>query len=241
MTDLNDEMTAGPADPALASFVLLAQFLGVPADPEQIHPDRGQGDRPYTFDDLIRVAKKLGLMARRKEAPLSDLPKLPLPAMVGLHEDGAAILLKVDDRGDSELRYMVLRSDGERPEIWSEGDIAERLELTSGRAELLLMTSREHIAGQKRAFDIAWFIPALVKYRRPLRDVLIGSFFLQLVGLASPIFFQLVIDKVLVNQAMNTLEVLAIGLTAILVFETLLSALRNWLFAHTSNRVVNRH
>jgi ATP-binding cassette, subfamily B, bacterial HlyB/CyaB len=237
MTDSNDEMTAGPADPALASFVLLAQFLGVPADPQQIHHDRGQGDRPYTFDDLIRVAKKLGLMARRKEAPLSELPKLPMPAMVRLHGGGAAILLKVDDRGDSELRYMVLRSDGERPEIWSEGDIAESLELTSGRAELLLMTSREHIAGQKRAFDISWFIPALVKYRRPLRDVLIGSFFLQLVGLASPIFFQLVIDKVLVNQAMNTLEVLAVGLTAILVFETLLSALRNWLFAHTSNRV----
>jgi subfamily B ATP-binding cassette protein HlyB/CyaB len=121
--------------------------------------------------------------------------------------------------------------------VWSEADVAERFAVTGDKVELLLMTSREHIAGQKRAFDISWFIPALVKYRRPLRDVLIGSFFLQLVGLASPIFFQLVIDKVLVNQAMTTLEVLAVGLTAILVFETLLSALRNWLFAHTSNRV----
>ncbi len=102
---------------------------------------------------------------------------------------------------------------------------------------MLLMTSREHIAGQKRAFDISWFIPALVKYRKPLRDVLIGSFFLQLVGLATPIFFQLVIDKVLVHQSMTTLDVLAIGLATVLVFETLLSALRTWLFAHTSNRV----
>ena len=237
MTDSDETTSAQPADPALASFVLLAQFLGVPADAAQIHHDRGQGDRPYTLDDLIRVAKKLGLMARRKVAPLAELPKLPLPALVRLNDDDTAILLKIDDSGESGTRYMVLRADGQRPEVWSEADVAERFALTVGRVELLLMTSREHIAGQKRAFDISWFIPALVKYRRPLRDVLIGSFFLQLVGLASPIFFQLVIDKVLVNQAMTTLEVLAVGLTAVLVFETLLSALRNWLFAHTSNRV----
>jgi len=235
--EASSDSVAGSGDQALASFVLLAKFLGVPADVQQIHHDRGQGDQPYHFDDLIRIAKKLGLLAKRKQAMLAELAKLPLPALVRLHEGGTAILLKIDDSGDSGRRHMVLRSNAQRPEIWSEGDVAERLELKSGKAELLLMTSREHIAGQKRTFDISWFIPALVKYRRPLRDVLIGSFFLQLIGLASPIFFQLVIDKVLVNQAMNTLEVLAIGLTTILVFETLLSALRNWLFAHTSNRV----
>ena len=102
---------------------------------------------------------------------------------------------------------------------------------------LLLMTSREAMAGDKRPFDISWFIPALVKYRKPLRDVLIGSFFLQLMGLVSPIFFQLVIDKVLVHQSMTTLDVLAFGLAVVLIFETLMSGLRNWLFAHTTNRV----
>ncbi|XHS00919.1 hypothetical protein ACFB49_25200 [Sphingomonas sp. DBB INV C78] len=101
----------------------------------------------------------------------------------------------------------------------------------------MLMTSREQIAGEGRPFDISWFIPALVKYRKPLRDVLIASFFLQLMGLVSPIFFQLVIDKVLVHHSMSTLDVLAIGLTVILLWETILSGLRNWLFAHSTNRV----
>jgi ATP-binding cassette, subfamily B, bacterial HlyB/CyaB len=237
MADSHDTMPAAPADAALASFVLLAQFLGVPAEPAQIHHDRGQGDKPYDFDDLVRIAKKLGLMARLKSAALADLAKLPLPALVTLNEGCTAILLKVDDSGDAGVRYMMLMPENQRPEIWSEQQIQTQFALAGGQAELLLMTSREHIAGEKRAFDISWFIPALVKYRKPLRDVLIGSFFLQLVGLASPIFFQLVIDKVLVHQSMTTLEVLAIGLTAILIFETLLSALRNWLFAHTSNRV----
>lgn len=235
--DSQDNPGAVPADAALASFVLLAQFLGVPAEPAQIHHDRGQGDRPYDFDDLTRIAKKLGLMARRKHAVLSDLPKLPLPALVQLRDGGTAILLKVDDSGDVGVRHMVLKPDSQRPVVWEEEKVEAEFALAGGEADLLLMTSREHIAGQKRAFDISWFIPALVKYRKPLRDVLIGSFFLQLVGLASPIFFQLVIDKVLVHQSMTTLEVLGIGLATILIFETLLSALRTWLFAHTSNRV----
>lgn len=237
MADSDYNPSAVPADAALASFVLLAQFLGVPAEPAQIHHDRGQGDRPYDFDDLIRVAKKLGLMARRKRAAPVEFPKLPLPALVHLRDGSTAILLKVDDSGDAGVRHMVLRPDSQRPEIWGEEQVATEFALAGGEADLLLMTSREHIAGQKRAFDISWFIPALVKYRKPLRDVLVGSFFLQLIGLASPIFFQLVIDKVLVHQSVTTLEVLAIGLATVLVFETLLSALRNWLFAHTSNRV----
>lgn len=237
MADTEQNPAAGPVDPALASFVLLAQFLGVPADLAQIHHDRGRGDEPYSFADLVRIAKRLGLMARQKRTAFSDLPKLPLPALIALSDGGTAVLLKVDDSGEIGHRYMVMPPGAERPEIWDEARAATGFAVEADKVDLLLMTSREHIAGQKRAFDISWFIPALVKYRKPLRDVLIGSFFLQLVGLASPIFFQLVIDKVLVHQSMTTLEVLAIGLTAILIFETLLSALRNWLFAHTSNRV----
>ena len=232
--DSEASSSAPVADEALAGFVLLAGFLGVPADAGQIHHDRGKGDQPYTFDDLLRIAKKLGLIARRRTADLADLVKLPLPALVSLAEGGTAILLKVDDSGEMGTRYLVMPANAERPEIWAEADVHERF---GAAAELLLMTSREHIAGEKRAFDVSWFIPAIVKYRKPMRDVLLGSFFLQLLVLASPIFFQLVIDKVLVHQSMTTLEVLALGLATILVFETVLSGLRNWLFAHTTNRV----
>jgi subfamily B ATP-binding cassette protein HlyB/CyaB len=217
------------SDAALACLVLLAKFLGVSADPQQISHDRGKGDDPYALEDLARVAKKLGLVARIKAADLPSLAKLPLPAIAECH-DGAVILLKVEE-GDNP-RFLIQRGDGERPEVWTGPEMAERF---AGR--LLLMTSRERMAGESRPFDISWFIPALVKYRKPLRDVLIASFFLQLMGLVSPIFFQLVIDKVLVHQSLTTLDVLAIGLAVVLVWETLLSGLRNWLFAHSTNRV----
>jgi len=76
-----------------------------------------------------------------------------------------------------------------------------------------------------------------VKYRKPLRDVLIASFFIQVVALVSPIFFQLVIDKVLVHHSLTTLHVLAIGLAVVSIWEVALSGLRTWLFSHTTNRV----
>jgi subfamily B ATP-binding cassette protein HlyB/CyaB len=217
--------------PSLACFVLLAKFLGTPADPEQIAHDRGKGDDPYSLEDLNRIARKLGLIARLRPARVEELRKLPLPVLVEISGGDSAILLRVEDDAINP-RYLVQRGDAERPEVWSGDDMAERF---AGRA--LLLTSREAMAGDSRPFDISWFIPALVKYRSPLRDVLIGSFFLQLTGLVSPIFFQLVIDKVLVHQSMTTLDVLAFGLAVILIFETAMSGLRNWLFAHTTNRV----
>lgn len=226
-----NEEVSGQIDQSLACFILLAKFLGVPADSEQILHDRGRGDDPFLLEDLARIARRIGLTARVRQVALPDIAKLPLPALAETSDGDAVILLKVED-ANLNPRYLVQRGDAERPEIWNSLETAERL---SGR--VLLMTSREKMVGDTRPFDIAWFIPALVRYRGPLRDVLIASFFLQLMGLVSPIFFQLVIDKVLVHQSMTTLDVLAFGLAAVLIFETLMSGLRNWLFAHTTNRV----
>jgi subfamily B ATP-binding cassette protein HlyB/CyaB len=222
---------APPTDQSLACFILLAKFLGVPADPPQIAHDRGMGDAPYRLEDLARIARRIGLTARIRQATVPDIAKLPLPALAETLSGEAVILLKVEDASLTP-RYLVQRGDAARPEIWSSADMEAR---ASGR--VLLMTSREKMIGDTRPFDVAWFIPALVRYRGPLRDVLIASFFLQLMGLVSPIFFQLVIDKVLVHQSMTTLDVLAFGLATVLIFETLMSGLRNWLFAHTTNRV----
>lgn len=216
---------------SLLAFILVAKFFGLPADPAQIAHDHGGPTAGYRLEDLARIAKRLKIVARIKSSRLSKLHELPVPALIELSDGEAAILLKVDPQ-PTGARYLIQRGSGERPEIWSAEDMKARF---AGR--LLLMTTRELMAGAARPFDISWFIPALVKYRGPLRDVLIGSFFLQLMGLISPIFFQLVIDKVLVHQSLTTLDVLAIGLATVLVFETLLSALRNWLFAHTTNRV----
>jgi ATP-binding cassette, subfamily B, bacterial HlyB/CyaB len=88
-----------------------------------------------------------------------------------------------------------------------------------------------------RRFDVTWFLGAIHKYRHLLSEVLAASFFLQLFALLSPLFFQVVIDKVLVHRTLSTLDVLVVGLVAISIFETILCIARTYLFAHTTNRI----
>src|SRR6185437_1532652 len=88
--------------------------------------------------------------------------------------------------------------------------------------ELILMARRAGLSDITRRFDITWFIGAIHKYRHLLSEVLIASFFLQLFALVSPLFFQVVIDKVLVHRGLSTLNVLTMGLIAISLFETVL-------------------
>jgi ATP-binding cassette, subfamily B, bacterial HlyB/CyaB len=99
------------------------------------------------------------------------------------------------------------------------------------------MARRAGLADVAHRFGIGWFMGAIHKYRRLLGEVLAASFFLQLFGLISPLFFQVVIDKVLVHRSLGTLDVLVIGLLAISAFETVVAILRTYLFSHTTNRI----
>ena len=99
------------------------------------------------------------------------------------------------------------------------------------------MARRAKLSDLTRRFDITWFLGAIHKYRHLLGEVLVASFFLQLFALVSPLFFQVVIDKVLVHRSLSTLDVLMIGLVAIAIFEGILGTLRTYLFAHTTNRI----
>jgi ATP-binding cassette, subfamily B, bacterial HlyB/CyaB len=83
---------------------------------------------------------------------------------------------------------------------------------------LVLMTRRVGLLELTRRFDISWFLAAIGKYRRVLGKVLVASFFLQLFALISPLFFQVVIDKVLAHQSLGTLNVLVVGLVGIALF-----------------------
>jgi subfamily B ATP-binding cassette protein HlyB/CyaB len=102
---------------------------------------------------------------------------------------------------------------------------------------LILMSKRAGLGDIARRFDITWFMGAIHKYRGLLSEVLLASFFLQIFALVSPLFLQVVIDKVLVHRSLGTLDVLVAGMLAISVFEVVLGALRTHLFSHTTNRI----
>jgi subfamily B ATP-binding cassette protein HlyB/CyaB len=218
--------TSGP-DSGLQCFVNLLGFLGRPADPEQLRHAMGIGAVEATTDDLLRLARRMDVKARARTASIDKLARHPLPAIARLASGRYVLVLQA-----SRESVLLFHANAEHPQVLP---LAEFAAIWSG--ELILMTTREHVAGAKRAFDITWFIPALVRYRHLLRDVLIASFFLNLLGLITPLFFQVVVDKVLVHKGLTTLEVLAFGLFVVAIFEVLVGGLRTYLFSHTTSRV----
>ena len=98
--------------------------------------------------------------------------------------------------------------------------------------QLVLMARRTGILDLSRRLDITWFLGAIHKYRHVLGRVLVASFFLQLFALVTPLFFQVVIDKVLVHRSLSTLDVLVIGLVTISAFETILGIMHLCVCSH---------
>jgi ATP-binding cassette, subfamily B, bacterial HlyB/CyaB len=102
---------------------------------------------------------------------------------------------------------------------------------------LILLTRRASLSDFSHKFGIGWFVAAMHKYRRLLGEVLVASFVLQLFGLVTPLFFQVVVDKVLGHRDLATLDVLIVGLLLVSMFETGLGMLKTYVFSHTTNRI----
>ena len=211
-------------DPGLEALVMLLRFQGIAADPAQIR--HRFGGAALDISEMLRCAREFGLKARVYSTKWSRLQNTPLPGIVALRDGGFLMLAKA-----GEDKALVQRP-GTRPELMTRAELEA---IWTGR--LVLMTRRAGLTDLARRFDITWFLGAIHKYRKLLGEVLVASFFLQLFALVSPIFFQVVIDKVLVHRSMTTLDVLVFGLVAIAVFETVLGILRTYLFSHTTNRI----
>lgn len=220
-----DNDTRPLPDGGLAALMFILSSQGVSVTPEQIqHQFPG---RPIGVVEMVRCAKNLRLKARSVTSNWERLTKTPLPAIAAMR-DGSFLLL--GRCGEDSI--LVMAPNAPRPSMMSRAELEEAWD---GR--LVLMTKRASLTDLARRFDITWFMGAIHKYRFLLGEVLVASFFLQLFGLISPLFFQVVIDKVLVHRSMSTLDVLAIGLVAIALFEVVLGALRTHLFSHTTNRI----
>jgi subfamily B ATP-binding cassette protein HlyB/CyaB len=93
------------------------------------------------------------------------------------------------------------------------------------------------LARQSRKFGFSWFIPELLKHKKLWHEVLLASLVIQLIALATPLFTQTIIDKVVVHHTQSTLIVIAIGMAVFMLFSAGLSWLRQYLVLHTGNRV----
>ncbi|MBI3777228.1 MAG: type I secretion system permease/ATPase [Gammaproteobacteria bacterium] len=214
-------------DTGLASLAILSRLHEIPADIRQLRHEFTDSSKVCNTRDILRAAKYLGLKARAVETRWDKLKDLTLPAICR-HRDGRYfVIAKVDQ--DRVLIHDPL----EKRPLTLPRDIFE----SAWSGELILITRRSSPLDAFRKFDISWFVPEVLRYKKLMGEVLLASFFIQVLALISPLFFQVIIDKVLVHRGLTTLDVLALGLIAVSVFEIILSVLRGYVLSHTVQRI----
>jgi subfamily B ATP-binding cassette protein HlyB/CyaB len=218
-------------DSGLFALIMIARHHGIAVDEPQLRHEFGQ--ERFSTERILLAAKHLGMKAKVVRQDPARLDKTPLPAIAIDKEGAHCIAIKFGyEGGDKSRPKMVLQQPGSPSQVM---DLETFLDQWSG--EFIFFTSKASFAEELAKFDFSWFIPAIVKYRKLLGEVLLISFVLQLIGLATPLAFQVVMDKVLVNHAMKTLNVIAVGLLTATLFESVLAGIRTWVFARTSSKI----
>lgn len=217
-------------DTGLACLLLLARLHEVAADEAQVQHQFGR--EPMDVTTLLLAAQSLQLTAKAVRQDVARLDKAALPAIAPLQDGRFMVVARFQEATNGQPARLLVQHPGEPPSVMS----LDELE-AAWTGELIFITSKANYAGETAKFDFTWFIPVVIKYRRLLSEVLLISLALQLIGLAMPIFFQVVVDKVLVNHALKTLNVIAIGLICAILFEAVLTGIRTWVFAHTSSKI----
>lgn len=214
-------------DTGVACLVMLARFHNVAASIEQLCHQLSATASAFGQAELLLAARKLDLKAKWVHTTLSRLNRTPLPA-IAADRDGSFFIIAKLDGG----KALIQDPRSSRPEVINLDQLDARW-----AGCLLLVRSESANPEETSRFDFSWFIPAIIKYRKLLSEIMLVSFVLQLFALVTPLFFQVVMDKVLVHHGLTTLDVIASGLLAVMLFETALSSLRSYVFAHTTSRI----
>lgn len=224
----------GDLDSALACFKMLAQYWQMPFKRDVIRRvlvNQRERNGAVSLMHCGAVAELLGVQAQLAMVPIGAISRLQTPAIIQWQESVAlvyevtaeAIVLAIPEIGIVRRQPAdIMAATPQNP-------------LLPGQIPVLLLQSTRNTLQKK--FGLHWFLPSLLKYRRVLIEVLVASFFVQLFGLANPLITQLIIDKVLVQNSPNTLQLFGIFLVIIAIFEAVLTSLRTYLFVDTSNRI----
>jgi ATP-binding cassette, subfamily B, bacterial HlyB/CyaB len=215
----------GKEEATLACFQMLSQFFNIPFRRDMLRRIIAKQTGNLSLQFCGAVAELMGLTTQMVKVPATVVSKLQPPAMIS-YQDSFAIIYK------SNANELVIAI----PEIGVvHRKICDFIETWGSEGVVLLLQPSK--STPKSQFSLRWFIPALRRYRQVLIEVLIASMVVQVFGLVNPLATQVIIDKVIVGNSPDSLEVFGIFLLVVAVFEAILTAIRTQLFVDTTNRI----
>jgi ATP-binding cassette, subfamily B, bacterial HlyB/CyaB len=225
----------GELNSSVSCFQMLCKHLQIPFRREVVRRILGEQIKrqgSISFQACAYLSELIGLKAQLVDLPAAAIGRIPTPALIR-YGDSFAVLYAAD------AGSVVVGVPSQGIVRCKPAQLLEHLDIDEANFPpqvrvLLLAPTKE--TPQER-FGLRWFVPYLSRYRRVLIEVFIASFFVQLAALANPLVIQLIIDKVIVQNSISTLNVLGVLLLVIAVFEAILTTLRTYLFVDTTNRI----
>jgi ATP-binding cassette subfamily B protein len=218
----------------LQCLTAIAQHHGLQVNPERLIHDYALTAEEPSSAMLLGMASSIGLKAKLRQLTVDKLlgqkGVFPLLArmkdgnsmiVVGARGDDGGVLAVLDPLGDLGSVKMLQPSAFQA--LWS--------------GEVLFLKRTSKLTDTRQPFGLRWFIPEILQQKAAFRDIAIAAMAMNVLGLASPIFFQLVIDKVLVHHSVSTLWVLAAGIVIALLFESTFGFMRRMLTLWGTNKI----
>lgn len=219
----------------LQCLALVARHHRVDLSPERLVHDYDVGDQPVSTRQLLRMAKDAGLRARHVQLSWRALFQMgdAYPVLAELENGNWVVIAGATGSGD-DRQIRVLDPLSLRPEflILNEDQFSR-----CWRGSVVLMKRDYRFSDEDQPFGWRWFFPEIVRQRSLFRDVALAAIVLYALGLTTPIFFQLVIDKVLVHQSYATLTVLTIGIGIAILFDAAFTFIRRYLLLYATNKI----
>lgn len=211
----------------LIAFDIICKVNNINIDLRAIVRENGITDEEISKEELLAIAKKAEFKAKVKTMDLPNTKKYPYPAIFILKNNTFGVILKPDF--DNEKALIFIPEDKNAKEV----TFADLTEISTG--EIIFLAHK--LMNEQIKFGFKWFFVEIMKYKRIIAEVMLGSFVVQLFGLVTPLFTQVILDKVIVHRSMSTLDVLGIAFVAVTIFEFLLNLTRNYIFIHTANKI----
>ncbi|MEK0182131.1 MAG: ATP-binding cassette domain-containing protein [Oscillatoriales cyanobacterium] len=218
----------GQIDGPLACFQMLSKYFGMKFRRDIIRKvldNQLKTAGSISIQACGAIAQSIGLTPQMAQVPAEAINRIKAPVLIKW-KDSFAIIYSITEQEltiASPEEGLMRKRVAQFREVWGES------------GEVLLLQAPQ--VEQKEQFSFWWFVPALMEHKTVFIEVLLASFFVQLFGLANPLISQVIIDKVLGQRSIDTLDILGAFLLGVALFEGLLNALRTFLFIDTSNRI----
>lgn len=208
----------------IRSLAKILRHFGASDTEDALVAKHTEKDKTLQWNNLRSIAKKHRLQADVIRPTVDEIREIPVPSIAKMVDGSFIVIVMVNDEAvyvlDSRVPKPMAIPVKKFMEAWS--------------SEIMTFSANFSWDYFKKKYNLEWFLRVMRKYKRPLQECLLGSMFLQFMGIGMPLITQVIIDKVIGNSGYSTLTVIGVSMVLFFLVQSLLSGIRTYVMNHTT-------